>query len=90
LAETCITKPTSTSITRTRKIRTICETILQEIIQKTNFYNNPSIISPEKKLYYGKKRALRYIHPRTLYVGFTVRVGAKLRGVRVRVGVRIR
>jgi len=26
-----------------------------------------------------RKRALRYIHPRTLYVGFTVRVGVTLR-----------
>jgi len=26
-----------------------------------------------------RKRALRYIHPRTLYVQFTVRVEAKLR-----------
>jgi len=37
-------------------------------------------ISPEK-LFYGEKKALRYIHPRTFdldHLGFTVRVGAKL------------
>jgi len=36
-----------------------------------------------EKIIFQRKRALRYIHPRTLYVtlyvGFTVRVGAKLR-----------
>jgi len=32
-----------------------------------------------KKLFYREKKSIRYIHPRTLYVGFTVRVGAKLR-----------
>jgi len=31
-----------------------------------------------KKLFYEKKRTLRYIHPHTLYVGFTVRVGVKI------------
>jgi len=35
-------------------------------------------ILPEKYLT-ERKRALHYIHLRTLYVGFTVRVGAKLR-----------
>jgi len=35
-------------------------------------------ISPEKNTLQ-REKALRYIHPRTLYVGFTVRVGAKLR-----------
>jgi len=29
-------------------------------------------------LFYREKKGLRYIHPRALYVGFTVRVGAKL------------
>jgi len=33
-------------------------------------------ISPEK-IILQRKRALRYIHPRAPYVGFTVRVGAK-------------
>jgi len=32
-----------------------------------------------EKNYFTEKKALRYIYPRTLYVGFTVRVGAKLR-----------
>jgi len=32
-----------------------------------------------KKLFYREKQAFRYIHPRALYVGFTVRVGVKLR-----------
>jgi len=44
-------------------------------------------ISLEKNYSTERKRALHYIHLHTLYVGFTVRVGAKL-GVRVRVGFR--
>jgi len=36
-------------------------------------------ISPEKKNFTERKIALCYIHPHTLYVGFTVKVGAKLR-----------
>jgi len=35
-------------------------------------------ISPEK-YFTERKTALRYIHPRTFYVGFTVKIGAKLR-----------
>jgi len=35
-------------------------------------------ISPEKK-FMERKRTLRYIHPCTLYVEFTVRVWVKLR-----------
>jgi len=35
-------------------------------------------ISP-KKINLQRKKVLRYIHPRTLYVGFTMRVGAKQR-----------
>jgi len=35
-------------------------------------------VSPEKNYITERKRALPYIQPRTLYVGFTVRVGAKL------------
>jgi len=43
------------------------------------------------KKYYGekRKRALRYIHPHILYVGLQLGLGLS-RGVRVRVGVRIR
>jgi len=39
------------------------------------------IISPEKNILQREitERALRYIHLRTLDLGFTVRVGAKLR-----------
>jgi len=43
-------------------------------------------ISPEK-IILQRKVALRYIHPRTLYVGFTVRVGDSWG---VRIGVRFR
>jgi len=35
-------------------------------------------ISPEK-IFYREKRALLYIHPRSLNVGYTVRFGAMLR-----------
>jgi len=35
-------------------------------------------ISPEKISLQERKRALHYIHSRTLYVGFKVSVGAKL------------
>jgi len=33
----------------------------------------------EKKYFTGRTRALRFIHLHTLYVGFMVKVGAKLR-----------
>jgi len=38
----------------------------------------PGIVS-NKKYISERKRALRYIHPHILYVGFTVRVVAKLK-----------
>jgi len=37
-----------------------------------------------KNYFTEKKRALRSIHPHALYVGFTVRVGAKTRSVGIR------
>jgi len=47
------------------------------------------VIIHRKKLFYREKKsiALQYIHPRTLYVGFTVKVDF-IRVIRVTVGVK--
>jgi len=58
---------------------------LHQIFQNTDGFKLSYIMCIRSDYFIGKnyiteiKRALRYIHPHILYVGFTVRVGAKLR-----------
>jgi len=47
------------------------------LIFQNVFLNKVTILL--EKYFIERERALRYIHPRTLYVGFTVRVGVKIR-----------
>jgi len=48
-------------------------------LEKIIFENFQSNYFTGKNYITERKRALCYIHPRKFYVGFTVRVGAKLR-----------